>query len=121
MNNFQKLTVLDQAIVTAKPDLELIINETIVPLKTPDCKQLRCFDCINWPNDSILIALGYSSGRTLLTKYDGSRSESGLIYLSDISPKVSRACVDVAFCPFNPSLLATGLDKARNDFGLTLC
>lgn len=33
-------------------------------------------------------------------------------------PRHTRACNVVAFCPTDPTLLAAGLDKVRNDFGL---
>jgi WD40 repeat protein len=112
---FEKIASLDKSILTANPDLELHRNQVKIPLSTPDAKLLKCFDWIK-SNDQEMIALGYSFGRVLL----GRLIEEKLKLVAEFVPKHSRSCIDVAFCPINSNLLATALDKVRNDCGLNV-
>jgi hypothetical protein len=86
-----------------------------------------------------LIAVGFSNGRTILSRLDSfsdvslenqSLSQFSLAYnepapvkshlaiLGEFNPKHARACNVVEFSPGNPRMLLSGLDKARNDFCL---
>jgi WD40 repeat protein len=112
---FEKIASLSKSILTANPDLELHRNGAKIPLYTPDAKLLKCFDWIK-SDDEEMIALGYSSGRVLL----GQVTDEKLKFITEFVPKHSRSCIDVAFCPINSKLLATALDKVRNDCGLNV-
>jgi len=41
-------------------------------------------------------------------------------HLAEYNPKFSRSCNVVAFCPVEPKLLVSGLDKVRNDYCLLI-
>ena len=112
---FEKILSLYKSTLTANPDLELYRNNTKIPLHTPDAKLLKCIDWIS-TIDTEMIALGYSSGRVLL----GQIIQEKLQFISEFLPRHSRTCIDVAFCPVNAKLLATALDKVRNDCGLNV-
>lgn len=70
-----------------------------------------------------LLAVGLTTGRTLLLRLDAfsapstSPNEDNLSKLSaiQISPRHSRPCNVVSFCTERPSYLAVGLEKARGE------
>lgn len=112
---FEKIASSNKSILTANPDLELHRENVKISLHTPDAKLLKCFDWIT-SNNQEMIALGYSSGRVLL----GQVIEEKLKFITEFVPRHLRTCIDVAFCPVNSKLLATALDKVRNDCGLNV-
>jgi len=92
----------------------------------------KCFAWSPDPEYQNIIAVGQTTGRTLLIRLNGfslsslhntvpnpayfpsSSGNSGKI-IGEFQPTHSRACNIVAFCPVNTNLLAAGLDKVRND------
>jgi len=92
----------------------------------------KCFTWSPDPEYQNVIAVGQTTGRTLLIRLNGfslsslhntvpnpayfpsSSGNSGKI-IGEFQPTHSRACNIVAFCPVNTNLLAAGLDKVRND------
>ena len=87
--------------------------------------QLRTFAWSPDPSVPDLMAVGLTTGRTLLMRLDASASpsavrqaEQGVVpRLSAVSLNVrhSRPCNVVAFCAERPGLLAVGLEKARGE------
>lgn len=81
---------------------------------------MRCFD---WTSQDAyqLVALGYSSGRSLLGRLElDQENQYQLKFTSEFLPKHVRACTDIAFSHVNSSRLAIGFEKARQDFGLMI-
>lgn len=92
----------------------------------------KCFAWSPDPEYQNVIAVGQTTGRTLLIRLNGfsfsslhnnvpnpayfsqSNGNSGKI-IGEFQPTHSRACNIVSFCPVNTNLLAAGLDKVRND------
>ncbi|ORX45946.1 WD40 repeat-like protein [Piromyces finnis] len=91
----------------------------------------KCFAWSPDPEYQNVIAVGQTTGRTLLIRLNGfslsslhntvpnpayfsSSGNSGKI-IGEFQPTHSRACNIVAFCPVNTNLLAAGLEKVRND------
>ncbi|KAI5804438.1 hypothetical protein EDC01DRAFT_701985 [Geopyxis carbonaria] len=73
---------------------------------------IRCFD---WsPVDEDLIAVGQSSGEALLIRLSNPTSPS-----TPLAVKHQRSCNGISFNA-SGALLATGLDKVRNDFCLNI-
>ncbi|OUM59450.1 hypothetical protein PIROE2DRAFT_21237 [Piromyces sp. E2] len=92
---------------------------------------IQCFAWSPDPEYQNVIAVGQTTGRTLLIRLNGfslsslhntvpnpayfsSSGNSGKI-IGEFQPTHSRACNIVAFCPVNTNLLAAGLEKVRND------
>jgi len=92
---------------------------------------MKCFAWSPDPEYQNVIAVGQTTGRTLLIRLNGfslsslhntvpnpayfsSAGNSGKI-IGEFQPTHSRACNIVAFCPVNTNLLAAGLEKVRND------
>ncbi|KAJ3221600.1 hypothetical protein HK099_003360 [Clydaea vesicula] len=86
--------------------------------------------CIAWSMYDTL-AIGLQTGKILLTAVDflstspytypeSPQQSRKLDILGELIPPHSRSCNVVAFCPNDPNLLLTGLDKVRNDFCLMI-
>ncbi|TPX62747.1 hypothetical protein SpCBS45565_g06969 [Spizellomyces sp. 'palustris'] len=125
------------------PELEGDESIRLIAVNT-DVSHMKCFDWSPHPEFSDLLAVGYTTGRTILTTIQAfnfvstplsnahvlsrNPSTSSLLQLpsnppvskvlGEFMPRHTRACNVVAFCPTDPHLLVAGLDKVRNDFGL---
>ncbi|KND02899.1 uncharacterized protein SPPG_01978 [Spizellomyces punctatus DAOM BR117] len=124
------------------PELEGDEAIRLIAVNT-DVSHMKCFDWSPHPEFSDLLAVGYTTGRTILTTIQAfnfvstpsnahvlsrNPSTSSLLQLpsnppvskvlGEFMPRHTRACNVVAFCPTDPHLLVAGLDKVRNDFGL---
>lgn len=84
-------------------------------------RQLRTFAWSPHPNYPDLMAVGLTTGRTLLLRLDASASPSASHSLNpalsaiSLNPRHARPCNAVAFCRDQPGLLAVGLEKARGE------
>ncbi|CAJ0758172.1 7472_t:CDS:10 [Entrophospora sp. SA101] len=86
-----------------KTDIRVLSVSHDIPL-------LKCFAWSPDPNYQSLIAAGLTSGKTIIMNiYDGNEFDSN-----------STTCNVVAFSPSEPKLLATGLDKMRNEHSLLI-
>ncbi|CAL1705967.1 unnamed protein product [Somion occarium] len=83
--------------------------------------------CFAWSPDIAyddLVAVGYSTGKVDLIRLEATSSSTNQILSA--GPSVSlpvrntRACNTLAFCSADPSYLAIGLDKVRNDASLII-
>ncbi|KAG0245518.1 hypothetical protein BGX31_007311 [Mortierella sp. GBA43] len=103
-----------------------------------DVNLMKCFTWSPDPNYMDLIAVGLTTGRTMLVRMHKSEpwffDEKGSDFRPDAPRQVSiaqnqrtypqfsarhtRACNAVAFSKGSPNLLAVGLDKVRNDYCL---
>ncbi|KAK4701242.1 hypothetical protein P7C70_g4990, partial [Phenoliferia sp. Uapishka_3] len=90
-----------------------------------ELSQLRTFAWSPHPNLPDLLAVGLSTGKTLLLRLDSSTSPSAIKQAEQgITPRLSavalnvrhsRPCNSVAFCLEKPGLVAIGLEKARGE------
>ncbi len=80
-------------------------------------EKLPNFTAFDWSKTrDFLVAIGLASGEAALLRIDGDRSNPGLIHSFPI--RNQRRCNTISFSAHN--LLATGLDRVRNDFSMNI-
>jgi hypothetical protein len=78
----------------------------------------QCFAWSPTPLYHDLVAIGLTNGKTLLLRMEQNSEGSDVLAspLITLEPRHSRSCNVVSFSPQQPNLLASGLDKVRNDY-----
>ncbi|KAJ3274816.1 hypothetical protein HDV01_002020 [Terramyces sp. JEL0728] len=103
------IEVIDKKCIVAGSDLriyELSPKPKLVQINT----EFPLISCI--ASQSTLTALGFATGQIKLVK------TTDISLVNDLWSKASRNCNVVDWCPGKKNILLSGLDKAKNEFGL---
>lgn len=98
-----------------------VLQDTRIQTPLTQSLQLRTFAWSPHSDYPDLMAVGLTTGRTLLLRMEASASPSAashtnpLLSAVSLNPRHSRPCNSVAFCRDQPGLLAVGLEKARGE------
>ncbi|OSC97421.1 hypothetical protein PYCCODRAFT_1419471 [Trametes coccinea BRFM310] len=89
--------------------------------------ELNAMKCFAWSPDAVLddlIAVGFSNGRVDLLRLEASKHAANGVLSNgpavSLQARNTRACNALAFSSADPSYLAVGLDKVRNDPSLLI-